>query len=63
MAGVGAMLQSAGLPACAWVGEVVDLARRLCGARHSLAELGKMSLVVPPRMVTAGPDAVTQGVP
>jgi ABC-2 type transport system ATP-binding protein len=36
---VGAMLQSAGLPACALVGEVVDLARRLCGARHSLAEL------------------------
>ena len=36
---VGAMLQSAGLPACALVGEVVDLARLLCGARHSLAEL------------------------
>jgi ABC-2 type transport system ATP-binding protein len=40
---VGAMLQGAGLPACALVGEVVDLARRLYGARHSLAELLEMA--------------------
>jgi ABC-2 type transport system ATP-binding protein len=36
---VGAMLQTGGLPADSTVSDVVDLARRLYGKRHTLAEL------------------------